>query len=106
MIEWVMADFLLIASDYSLQRWVSGEKRAIGTMADENDGRDRLAGVSANSSGKDSKRDARQDRLKSALRQNLRRRKSQARGRDDLAATSSGVGEAASCGERDKADRG
>ena len=32
-------------------------------------------------------KDARQDRLKLALRENLKRRKSQARGRDDAAAT-------------------
>jgi hypothetical protein len=75
------------------------------TMTGEGDGDDRLAGVSAKSSRKDSKHDARQDRLKLALRQNLKRRKSQARGRDDLAATSSSVEEAASYGERDKADR-
>ena len=31
-------------------------------------------------------KDLRQDRLKAALRENLKRRKSQARGRDDLAA--------------------
>jgi hypothetical protein len=75
------------------------------TMTGEGDGDDRPAGASAKSS-KDSKRDTRQDRLKLALRQNLKRRKSQARGRDNPAATSSDVGEAASCGERDKADRG
>ena len=34
-------------------------------------------------------RNARQDRLKLALRENLKRRKSQARGRSDIAATSS-----------------
>ena len=33
-------------------------------------------------------KDSRRDRLKSALRENLKRRKSQARGRDDLAASS------------------
>jgi hypothetical protein len=38
-------------------------------------------------SGPDVK-DSRRDRLKLALRENLRRRKSQARGRDDLAASS------------------
>lgn len=32
-------------------------------------------------------RDLRQDRLKAALRENLKRRKSQARGRDDLASS-------------------
>jgi hypothetical protein len=34
-------------------------------------------------------RDPRRDRLKAALRENLKRRKSQARGRDDLGAASS-----------------
>jgi hypothetical protein len=32
-------------------------------------------------------KDPRQDRLKAALRENLKRRKSQARGRDDLASS-------------------
>ena len=32
-------------------------------------------------------KDSRQDRLKAALRENLKRRKSQARGRDDLASS-------------------
>lgn len=36
--------------------------------------------------GADAK-DLRQDRLKAALRENLKRRKSQARGRDDLASS-------------------
>ena len=34
--------------------------------------------------GKDSSKDLRQDRLKLALRENLKRRKSQARGRSDV----------------------
>lgn len=38
--------------------------------------------------GKDPKQDSRQDRLKLALRENLKRRKSQARGRDDTTASS------------------
>jgi hypothetical protein len=74
-------------------------------MTGEGDGRDRLAGASAKSSGKDNKREARQDRLKLALRQNLKRRKSQARGRDDVAAASSDTEEAASYREGDNADR-
>ena len=40
-------------------------------------------------SEKDPKKDPRQDRLKLALRENLKRRKSQARGRSDVAAASS-----------------
>ena len=39
-------------------------------------------------------RDPRQDRLKAALRENLKRRKSQARGRSDDAAASSGTADA------------
>jgi hypothetical protein len=37
-------------------------------------------------------KDPRQERLKQALRANLKRRKSQARGRDDFTATSSSSG--------------
>jgi len=47
----------------------------------------RLAG----NSGKGAKADRRQDRLKQALRENLKRRKSQARGRDDLISAPSNV---------------
>jgi hypothetical protein len=39
--------------------------------------------------GKDEKRDPRQDRLKLALRENLKRRKSQARGRSGMPVASS-----------------
>jgi hypothetical protein len=106
MIEWAMADFLRLASAHSLQRRLSGVKRAIATMTGEGDGHDWPAGVSTKSSGKDGKREARQDRLKSALRQNLKRRKSQARGRDDLAVASPDKEEAAPYGERDEPDRG
>lgn len=38
-------------------------------------------------------KDLRQERLKQALRENLKRRKSQARGREDFTATSSNSGE-------------
>ena len=62
-------------------------------MIDEGDGRKPHA--PKDSSRQDSGRDARQDRLKLALRENLKRRKSQARGRDDLAAESSNAGKAA-----------
>ncbi len=80
-------------------------------MVAEGDGGERAAGASAKNSGtdlpgQDPRRDARQDRLKLALRENLKRRKSQARGRDDLAAESSNAGEASSYGEGGKADRG
>ena len=36
---------------------------------------------------REGKKDLRKDRLKAALRENLKRRKSQARGRDDLASS-------------------
>jgi hypothetical protein len=48
-------------------------------MKDEKDGQERQA-------AKNLKADPRQDRLKLALRENLKRRKSQARGRSDTAA--------------------
>jgi hypothetical protein len=57
-------------------------------MKDEKDMR---AGPAA----KNPKPDSRQDRLKQALRENLKRRKSQARGRSDPAPASSHDGEAA-----------
>jgi hypothetical protein len=79
-------------------------------MTDEGDGRERQAGASAKNSGKalprkDSKPDARQDRLKLALRENLKRRKSQARGRDELAAAVPDREDALSYRDDDKADR-
>jgi hypothetical protein len=43
---------------------------------------------------KDPRKNPRQDRLKLALRENLKRRKSQARGRDDSAAAASNADEA------------
>jgi hypothetical protein len=48
-------------------------------------------GSLARNSGKGAKQDRRQDRLKQALRENLKRRKSQARGRDDLNSAPSNV---------------
>ena len=48
-------------------------------MKDEKDGREQQA-------AKSPRTDPRQDRLKLALRENLKRRKSQARGRSDTAA--------------------
>jgi hypothetical protein len=50
-------------------------------MKDDQAKRERKAGADV--------RDSRRDRLKAALRENLKRRKSQARGRDDPGATSS-----------------
>jgi hypothetical protein len=55
------------------------------------DEKDKHAGPAA----KSPRPDSRQDRLKLALRENLKRRKSQARGRSDPAPASSHNGEAA-----------
>jgi hypothetical protein len=49
-------------------------------MKDDKDKREGLTGAPAKNSAKDT----RQDRLKLALRENLKRRKSQARGRSDV----------------------
>jgi hypothetical protein len=54
-------------------------------MKDDKDKREGQAGTRAKNAGKDT----RQDRLKLALRENLKRRKSQARGRSDTATASS-----------------
>jgi hypothetical protein len=62
-------------------------------MQDEDGKREGPSGAFANNSGKgamkDRPQDQRQDRLKQALRENLKRRKSQARGRGDIASASS-----------------
>jgi hypothetical protein len=60
------------------------------TMKDEKDKRERQNAASAKKQPKDPGKDPRQDRLKLALRENLKRRKSQARGRSDIATASSG----------------
>ena len=60
-------------------------------MKDDSDKREGQTGIAAKNPnkdmkkdpGKDQTRDPRQDRLKLALRENLKRRKSQARGRSD-----------------------
>jgi len=58
-------------------------------MQDDKPKREGQTGLPAKSPGKDPRKDPgkdpRQDRLKMALRENLKRRKSQARGRGDLA---------------------
>ena len=79
-------------------------------MTGGGDGRERQAAAPAKNSSKDlsdkdSKRDARQDRLKLALRENLKRRKSQARGRDELSAAVPDRENTLSCRDDDKADR-
>lgn len=56
-------------------------------MQDDDDKGERRGSAFA-ISGKSAKQDQRQDRLKLALRENLKRRKSQARGRGDPAAPS------------------
>ncbi|HVX78438.1 MAG TPA: hypothetical protein VHB49_20085 [Bradyrhizobium sp.] len=73
-------------------------------MTGEDKGRERPAAATVPNSdkhlsGTDSRQGARQDRLKLALRENLKRRKSQARGRHDLAAETSEAGGTASYDE-------
>jgi hypothetical protein len=60
-------------------------------MTDDGNQRDAPAGAFANKSGKGARQERRQDRLKQALRENLKRRKSQARGRDDLISAPSNI---------------
>ena len=55
------------------------------TMKDGNDKRERQSAGAKNNLGQNLGQNPRQDRLKLALRENLKRRKSQARGRDDFA---------------------
>jgi len=64
-------------------RWLSNG----AGMKDDQDERERQTGIGT--------KDSRQDRLKLALRENLKRRKSQARGRSDPATSSSGHTDAA-----------
>jgi hypothetical protein len=59
-------------------------------MKDDRDKREGQAGGPAKKDpGKNQRKNPRQDRLKLALRENLKRRKSQARGRSDSAIASS-----------------
>jgi hypothetical protein len=61
-------------------------------MTDERDKREGQTGTrakNAEKAPKDPGKDPRQDRLKLALRENLKRRKSQARGRGDVTVASS-----------------
>jgi hypothetical protein len=75
-------------------------------MQDDNDKREGQAGIAAKNPNKDVKRDprqdARQDRLKLALRENLKRRKSQARGRSDPGGVPSNRDQAAPYDESEK----
>jgi hypothetical protein len=54
-------------------------------MTDDKHKREGQRGTPAQNQRKDPQIDPRQDRLKLALRENLKRRKSQARGRSDIA---------------------
>jgi hypothetical protein len=58
------------------------------------DDKDKGEGLAAPADKKTSSKDPRQDRLKQALRENLKRRKSQARGRSDVTGASSDRDEA------------
>jgi hypothetical protein len=58
------------------------------------DDKDKGEGLAAAADKKTSSKDPRQDRLKQALRENLKRRKSQARGRSDVTGASSDRDEA------------
>jgi hypothetical protein len=63
--------------------------KAIGFTMQDDDGKpEGQSAAVAKKSGKGAAGDRRQDRLKLALRENLKRRKSQARGRGDLASES------------------
>jgi hypothetical protein len=53
-------------------------------MTDDKDKREGQSGTSAKNALKDPRKNPRRDRLKLALRENLKRRKSQARGRGDV----------------------
>jgi hypothetical protein len=63
-------------------------------MTDDGDKREVRIGAIANKSSKGAKQEGRRDRLKQALRENLKRRKSQARGRDDLTTAPSNIEDA------------
>ena len=67
-------------------------------MKDDKHKHEAQTGAPAQNPGKIS----RQDRLKLALRENLKRRKSQARGRSELAAAPSGTGDASPYGDGSK----
>jgi hypothetical protein len=65
------------------------------------DGNDEREGQSA-APKKDTRRNPRNDRLKLALRENLKRRKSQARGRDDVVVAPSNADDASPHDDGDK----
>jgi hypothetical protein len=65
------------------------------------DGKDKREGQAANPA-KNPRKDLRQDRLKLALRENLKRRKSQAKGRGDIASAPSHADDVSPHGEDGK----
>ena len=70
------------------------------------DGDDKRVGQSAapkKNIRRDTRQNPRQDRLKLALRENLKRRKSQARGRDDVAVAPSNTDDASPHDDSEKA---
>jgi hypothetical protein len=77
------------------------------TMKDGKDKREEKPATSRKNPGQNPRQnpsqDSRQDRLKLALRENLKRRKSQARGRDDFAVAPSNADEISPHDDSDKA---
>jgi hypothetical protein len=63
-------------------------------MTDEKHNREGQAGAPAKDPAQDEKKNPREHRLKLALRENLKRRKSQARGRSDVASAPSNAEDA------------
>jgi hypothetical protein len=63
-------------------------------MKNDKDEREGAFGKPEKNPRKDPRKNPREDRLKLALRENLKRRKSQARGRDDSAGAASNADEA------------
>ena len=63
-------------------------------MKNDKDNREGPSGKSGKNLRPDTRKNPREDRLKLALRENLKRRKSQARGRDDSVGAASNVDEA------------
>ena len=74
-------------------------------MKNDEDNREGPSGRSEKNPRKDPRQNPRQDRLKLALRENLKRRKSQARGRDDSAGVASNIDQATLNDDGDEAPR-
>jgi hypothetical protein len=73
------------------------------TMTDDKDKREEQSGRPEKKPRPNPRKDMREDRLKLALRENLKRRKSQARGRDDFLSAASNADEASLHEDGDKA---